>query len=81
MPDPGGGAPVPRGAAGLTGQLDHGDVARVFREEHGRAVAILVRVFGDIDIAEDADQDRDRTSMFLAKHPRNIAVVGLAGQS
>ena len=29
----------------------------VFREEYGRAVAVLVRVFGDIDIAEDAVQD------------------------
>ena len=29
----------------------------MFREEHGRAVAILVRVFGDIDIAEDAVQE------------------------
>jgi RNA polymerase sigma-70 factor (ECF subfamily) len=29
----------------------------VFREEHGRAVAVLVRVFGDIGIAEDAVQD------------------------
>jgi RNA polymerase sigma-70 factor (ECF subfamily) len=29
----------------------------VFREEHGRAVAILVRSFGDIDVAEDAVQD------------------------
>jgi RNA polymerase sigma-70 factor (ECF subfamily) len=38
-------------------QLDRGDVARVFREEHGRAVAVLVRVFGDIDIAEDAVQE------------------------
>jgi RNA polymerase sigma-70 factor (ECF subfamily) len=33
------------------------DVARVFREEYGRAVAVLVRVFGDIDIAEEAVQD------------------------
>ena len=33
------------------------EVARVFREEHGRAVASLVRVFGDIDIAEEAVQD------------------------
>ncbi len=33
------------------------DVERVFREEHGRAVAVLVRVFGDIDIAEEAVQD------------------------
>ncbi|PRX96322.1 RNA polymerase sigma factor [Allonocardiopsis opalescens] len=33
------------------------DVARVFREEHGRAVAVLVRLLGDIDLAEDAVQD------------------------
>ncbi|MDQ1011848.1 RNA polymerase sigma-70 factor (ECF subfamily) [Streptomyces sp. V4I23] len=32
-------------------------VERVFREEYGRAVAVLVRVFGDIDIAEEAVQD------------------------
>ncbi|MDQ6752298.1 MAG: RNA polymerase sigma factor [Actinomycetota bacterium] len=37
--------------------LRAGDIARVFREEHGRAVAVLVRVFGDIDLAEDAVQD------------------------
>jgi RNA polymerase sigma-70 factor, ECF subfamily len=34
-----------------------GDVERVFRAEHGRAVAVLTRVFGDIDTAEDAVQD------------------------
>jgi RNA polymerase sigma-70 factor, ECF subfamily len=33
------------------------DVARVFREESGRAVASLVRFFGDIDLAEEAVQD------------------------
>jgi RNA polymerase sigma-70 factor, ECF subfamily len=33
------------------------DIARVFREEHGRAVAVLVRVFGDLDVAEDAVQE------------------------
>ena len=33
------------------------DVARVFRESSGRAVATLVRVFGDIDLAEDAVQE------------------------
>ncbi len=32
-------------------------IERVFREEYGRAVAVLARVFGDIDIAEDAVQD------------------------
>jgi RNA polymerase sigma-70 factor, ECF subfamily len=33
------------------------EIERVFREEYGRAVAVLTRVFGDIDIAEDAVQD------------------------
>jgi RNA polymerase sigma-70 factor, ECF subfamily len=33
------------------------EIERVFREEHGRAVAVLVRVFGDIDIAEESVQD------------------------
>ena len=32
-------------------------IERVFREEHGRAVAVLVRQFGDLDIAEEAVQD------------------------
>jgi RNA polymerase sigma-70 factor, ECF subfamily len=36
---------------------DAAEIDRVFRSEHGRAVAVLVRVFGDIDIAEDAVQD------------------------
>jgi RNA polymerase sigma-70 factor, ECF subfamily len=39
---------VPVGAA---------EIERVFREEYGRAVAVLVRHFGDIDIAEEAVQD------------------------
>jgi RNA polymerase sigma-70 factor (ECF subfamily) len=33
------------------------EIDRVFRAEYGRAVAVLVRVFGDIDIAEEAVQD------------------------
>ncbi len=33
------------------------EIARVFRAEYGRAVAILIRTFGDIDVAEDAVQD------------------------
>jgi RNA polymerase sigma-70 factor (ECF subfamily) len=32
-------------------------IEHVFRAEYGRAVAVLVRVFGDIDIAEEAVQD------------------------
>ncbi|HEX3211500.1 MAG TPA: sigma factor, partial [Actinomycetota bacterium] len=37
--------------------LPAGEIERVFRQEHGRAVASLVRVFGDIDVAEEAVQD------------------------
>jgi len=33
------------------------DISRVFRQESGRAVATLVRLFGDIDVAEEAVQD------------------------
>src|SRR5687768_17624664 len=33
------------------------DIERVFRQEYGRSVAVLVRVFGDIDVAEEAVQD------------------------
>ena len=32
-------------------------IGRVFREESGRSVATLIRVFGQIEIAEDAVQD------------------------
>lgn len=37
--------------------VDGSDIERVFREEYGRAVAVLVRAFGDIDLAEEAVQD------------------------
>ncbi|WP_236652248.1 RNA polymerase sigma factor [Streptacidiphilus neutrinimicus] len=33
------------------------DIARIFRAEYGRAVAVLVRALGDIDLAEDAVQE------------------------
>jgi len=38
-------------------EVDTSDIERVFREESGRAVASLVRFFGDIDLAEEAVQD------------------------
>jgi len=37
--------------------VDTSEIERVFREEYCRAVAVLVRVFGDIDVAEEAVQD------------------------
>jgi RNA polymerase sigma-70 factor (ECF subfamily) len=33
------------------------EIERVFRAEHGRAVAVLIRVFRDIDVAEEAVAD------------------------
>ncbi|MGX9672597.1 RNA polymerase sigma factor [Mycobacterium sp. HM-7] len=38
-------------------QTPPAEIAVVFRREYGRAVAALVRRFGDIDLAEDAVQD------------------------
>jgi RNA polymerase sigma-70 factor, ECF subfamily len=37
--------------------LPAAEIERVFSREYGRAVAVLVRVFGGIDIAEEAVQD------------------------
>jgi RNA polymerase sigma-70 factor (ECF subfamily) len=39
------------------------EIERVFREEHGRAIAVLTRVFGDIDIAEEAVQEAFATAL------------------
>src|SRR5207302_9036201 len=53
VPCPGRGPAAP----GRARRLNAAAVERVFREEYGRAVAVLVRRFGDIDIAEEAVQD------------------------
>ena len=39
------------------GHQETTDIERVFREVYGQAVATLIRVFGDITLAEDAVQD------------------------
>src|SRR5713226_1847112 len=53
------GATLRRRAGGLTRlvEIEGPEIERVFREEYGRAVAVLIRAFGDIDIAEEAVQD------------------------
>ena len=38
-------------------ELPASEIERVFRDEYGRAVAVLARHFGDIDLAEEAIQD------------------------
>src|SRR3954447_9807855 len=51
------GPPVPLGVTGPDVGTTQADVARVFRAEYGRAVAVLVRLLGDIDLAEEAVQE------------------------
>jgi RNA polymerase sigma-70 factor (ECF subfamily) len=41
----------------------HAAVERLFREEQGRAVATLIRVLGDFDLAEEAVQDAFITAL------------------
>ena len=38
-------------------KVEAAQIGRIFREESGRSVATLIRIFGDIDIAEDAVQE------------------------
>jgi RNA polymerase sigma-70 factor (ECF subfamily) len=42
---------------GETPPVGPDEIERIFRNEYGRAVAVLVRRFGDIDIAEEAVQE------------------------
>src|SRR5919198_1350191 len=57
-------------------ELAEADIARIFRENSGRSVAALIRVFGDIDVAEDAVQEaftvalRRRTGLPQPRWPR-----------
>jgi RNA polymerase sigma-70 factor (ECF subfamily) len=44
-------------------ELPTADLDRVFRENYGRAVAVLVRLLGDIDAAEEAVQDAFLTAV------------------
>ena len=49
--------PAARQASARSPAIDAPAIGRIFREESGRCVATLIRVFGDIDVAEDAVQD------------------------
>jgi RNA polymerase sigma-70 factor (ECF subfamily) len=42
---------------GSASGLKESEVSRIFREEYGRCVATLIRICGDIDVAEDAVQE------------------------
>lgn len=47
--------------------MAHDEIGRIFREEHGRTVAALIRYFGSIDLAEDAVQEAFEVA--IAKWP------------
>ncbi|WP_316751685.1 RNA polymerase sigma factor [Streptomyces herbicida] len=56
---------------------DTTDVEAVFRAEYGRAVSVLVRFLGDIDLAEEAVQDAFTTA--VRKWPRTGVPPSPAG--
>ena len=56
-------ASTPAGRGAGSGRMSGRPIERIFREEYGRAVAVLVRVFGDIDLAEEAVQDAFATAV------------------
>ena len=66
------------GITGIRPGVALADVERVFRDEYGRAVAVLTRVFGDIDTAEDAVQDAFTEAARADKHAP-AALLHLAG--
>jgi RNA polymerase sigma-70 factor (ECF subfamily) len=53
------------------------EIERVFRAEYGRAVAVLIRDFGSIDVAEEAVQDAFVAA--VQKWPRHAPPPGPAG--
>ncbi|CAL9357703.1 RNA polymerase sigma factor [Streptomyces sp. enrichment culture] len=53
------------------------DVEAVFRAEYGRAVAVLVRLLGDIDLAEEAVQDA--FTVAVGRWPQNGVPPSPAG--
>ena len=57
--------------------VPHPEIERVFREQYGRAVAVLVGVFGDIGIAEEAVQDAFATA--IVRWPENGVPPAPAG--
>jgi RNA polymerase sigma-70 factor, ECF subfamily len=48
---------APKPAVGVVSGVDEAQIGRVFREESGRSLATLIRIFGQIDVAEDAVQE------------------------
>ena len=57
----------------------HAVVDRLFREEQGRAVATLIRVLGDFDLAEEAVQEAFVTALEVCRRdPPQVVLTDLA---
>lgn len=65
-----------RGGAGLIATRAS-ELDRLFREEHGRVLAVLIGVLGDFDLAEDALQDAVQEA--LERWPRDGTPANPAG--
>jgi RNA polymerase sigma-70 factor (ECF subfamily) len=61
----------------MAADLSASAIERAFRSEYGRAVAVLTRIFGDIDLAEEAVQDA--FAIAVTKWPQNGAPPSVAG--
>ena len=51
-------------------------IAAVFRREHGRVVATLVRLLGDVDVTEEADQARHCSCVLRTEDPLDLCGPG-----
>src|SRR3981081_1191393 len=47
----------------MAGRMTRSEIEKIFREEAGRALATLIRLVGDFDLAEDALQDAFATAL------------------
>ncbi|MEX2619076.1 MAG: DUF6596 domain-containing protein [Egibacteraceae bacterium] len=59
----------------MTGHVDAAAIGRIVREDSGRSVATLVRIFGSIDLAEDAVQDAFVVEQPGHDEPRQVGAV------
>ena len=60
----------------MPGADDAAAIERTYRESSGQAVATLIRLFGDIDLAEEADQGGHRPSRAFPVRPFDGGSIG-----
>ena len=81
--------------AEVNGTMTPAEIEKIFRDEAGRALATLIRLVGDFDLAEDALQDAFAVALerwpaagppsnpraWLVNIGRNKAIDRIAGRS